>query len=95
MPEERRSRKKMLTWLQSHNINSFFSYILVFNIYSREVVPFRIKQGISAILIRISSLNEGSIRFHARNGFSECGRFKKAEQKKGMVFDTDWMQKFI
>jgi len=24
MPEERRSRKKTLTWLQSHNINSFF-----------------------------------------------------------------------
>jgi L-amino acid N-acyltransferase YncA len=53
------------------------------------------KQGISTILASISNLNEGSIRFHARNGFSECGRFKKVGQKKGLVFDTVWMQKFI
>jgi phosphinothricin acetyltransferase len=53
------------------------------------------KQGISTILASISSLNEGSIRFHARNGFSDCGRFKKVGQKKGVVFDTVWMQKFI
>jgi L-amino acid N-acyltransferase YncA len=53
------------------------------------------KQGISTILASISSLNEGSIRFHASNGFSECGRFKKVGQKKGVIFDTVWMQKFI
>ena len=53
------------------------------------------KQGISTILASISSLNEGSIRFHERNGFSECGRFKKVGMKKGVVFDTVWMQKFI
>jgi phosphinothricin acetyltransferase len=33
--------------------------------------------------------------FHARNGFSECRRFKKTGQKKGVVFDTVWMEKFI
>ena len=53
------------------------------------------KQGISTILASISSLNEGSIRFHAHHGFSECGRFIKVGQKKGVVFDTVWMQKFI
>jgi len=53
------------------------------------------KQGFSTILASISSLNEGSIRFHAHNGFSQCGRFKKVGQKKGVVFDTVWMQKFI
>jgi phosphinothricin acetyltransferase len=53
------------------------------------------KQGISTILASISSLNERSLRFHASNGFSECGRFKKVGMKKGVVFDTIWMQKFI
>jgi L-amino acid N-acyltransferase YncA len=53
------------------------------------------KQGITTILASISNLNEGSIRFHAHHGFSECGRFKKVGQKKGVVFDTVWMQKFI
>ena len=53
------------------------------------------RQGISTILASISSLNEGSIRFHVKNGFSECGRFIKVGQKKGILFDTVWMQKFI
>jgi phosphinothricin acetyltransferase len=53
------------------------------------------KRGISTILAGISSLNEGSIRFHTRHGFSECGRFEKVGVKKGVVFDTVWMQKFI
>jgi len=33
--------------------------------------------------------------FHALNGFSECGQFKKAGQKKGVIFDTVWIEKFI
>jgi len=53
------------------------------------------EQGITTILASISSLNEGSIRFHARHGFSECGRFVRVGVKKGVVFDTIWMQKFI
>lgn len=53
------------------------------------------KQGICTILASISSLNEGSIRFHAGHGFTECGRFEKVGRKKGIVFDTVWMQKFI
>jgi len=53
------------------------------------------KQGIATVLASISSLNEGSIRFHGRHGFVECGRFADVAEKKGMVFDTVWMQKFI
>lgn len=52
-------------------------------------------QGITTILASISSLNEGSIRFHARNGFCSCGRFVKIGIKNGVAFDTVWMQKDI
>ena len=53
------------------------------------------KRGITSILASISSLNEGSIRFHARHGFTECGRFSRVGIKNGVLFDTVWMQKFI
>ncbi len=53
------------------------------------------KQGISCILANISSLNEGSIRFHKKHGFVECGRFRNVVKKKGILFDTVWMQKNI
>ncbi len=53
------------------------------------------QQGITTILASISSLNEASIRFHANHGFTECGRFKGIGRKRGVVFDTVWMQKFI
>lgn len=53
------------------------------------------RRGISTILANISSLNEGSIRFHARHGFTECGKFFRVGKKKGKIFDTVWMQKDI
>jgi phosphinothricin acetyltransferase len=53
------------------------------------------KQGISCILASISSLNEDSVRFHARHGFTECGRFRGVVKKRGTTFDTVWMQKFL
>jgi hypothetical protein len=46
------------------------------------------KQGISCILASISSLNEDSVRFHARHGFTECGRFRGVVKKRGTTFDT-------
>lgn len=54
-----------------------------------------IENGITNILANISSLNAGSIRFHQRNGFTECGRFKKVGRKNGQEFDTVWMQKML
>ena len=53
------------------------------------------KKGISSILASISSLNEGSLRFHQKHGFSECGRFRQVGKKKGRVFDVIWMQKML
>lgn len=53
------------------------------------------EDGIKNILACISSRNEGSIRFHIRSGFTECGRFKDAGRKWGRFFDTVWMQKEI
>lgn len=53
------------------------------------------KAGIDTLLVHISSLNEGSIIFHGKHGFNECGRFKEIGRKKGKDFDVIWMQRFI
>jgi L-amino acid N-acyltransferase YncA len=53
------------------------------------------KKGLHCILASISSLNEGSIRFHSQHGFSECGRFREAGKKNGEFFDVVWMQKLL
>jgi L-amino acid N-acyltransferase YncA len=53
------------------------------------------KIGISCVLAQISSLNEGSIRFHQKNGFTQCGKFVNVGKKNGKFFDTVWMQKNI
>ena len=52
-----------------------------------------VEKGITNILASISSLNSESIRFHQKNGFVECGRFKNVGKKNGQEFDTVWMQK--
>lgn len=49
--------------------------------------------GVTNFLAHISSANEGSIRFHARHGFAECGRFLEIGEKAGQVFDMVWMQR--
>ena len=54
-----------------------------------------VEKGLTSILASISSLNEGSIRFHARNGFVECGRFRGIGRKNGQVFDVVWMQRML
>jgi len=53
------------------------------------------EKGITNILANISSLNPNSIKFHQKNGFTECGRFRKIGMKKGQEFDTVWMQKIL
>ena len=52
-----------------------------------------VEKGITNILANISSLNPRSIEFHQKNGFMECGRFRKVGKKNGHEFDTVWMQK--
>ncbi|MEQ8221892.1 MAG: N-acetyltransferase family protein [Candidatus Eremiobacterota bacterium] len=53
------------------------------------------EKGIKTLLASISALNEGSIRFHCKHGFTECGRFKQVCRKKGQDFDVVWMQLMI
>jgi L-amino acid N-acyltransferase YncA len=53
------------------------------------------EKGITTILANISSLNPGSIRFHAKNGFAEVGRLIQVGKKLGQEFDTVWMQKML
>ncbi len=53
------------------------------------------EKRLSSILASISSLNEGSIRFHKKNGFVECGRFQKVGKKNNQVFDIVYMQKIL
>jgi L-amino acid N-acyltransferase YncA len=50
---------------------------------------------ISSILASISSRNEGSIAFHGRLGFRECGRFEAIGRKWGKDFDVVWMQRML
>ncbi len=53
------------------------------------------EMGITSILASISSRNDGSIAFHRRLGFRECGRFKAIGRKWGEDFDAVWMQKML
>jgi len=53
------------------------------------------QKGIKNILANISSLNPISLAFHQKNGFVECGRFKRIGIKNGTVFDVIWMQKTL
>jgi phosphinothricin acetyltransferase len=53
------------------------------------------RQGLHTLLANISSRNEPSIRFHAKHGFLECGRFKGIGEKFGKRFDVIWMQKEV
>ena len=54
-----------------------------------------LEKGITTLLAQISSLNEGSIRFHRKNGFVECGCFREVGRKHGRLFDAVWMQKTL
>jgi phosphinothricin acetyltransferase len=49
-------------------------------------------QEINTLLANISSRNEGSLRFHRKCGFEECGRFRRVGNKFGEDFDVVWMQ---
>lgn len=53
------------------------------------------EMGITSILASISSLNPGSLTFHKKHGFQECGRFVGIGRKKGREFDVVWMQRMV
>jgi len=47
--------------------------------------------GIDRILASISSRNPGSLAFHRKHRFQECGRFPAVGRKRGEDFDVVWM----
>jgi phosphinothricin acetyltransferase len=49
--------------------------------------------GVDNLLAHISSLNEGSLEFHLKNGFQECGRFMGIGKKFGKNFDVICVQR--
>jgi len=49
--------------------------------------------GIDNLLASVSSLNEQSLRFHAKVGFERCGTFRAVGRKSGRDFDVVWFQK--
>lgn len=51
------------------------------------------EKRVCCILAPVSSRNTGSIRFHEKNGFVECGRFRNAGIRWGRPFDLVWLQK--
>ncbi len=53
------------------------------------------KMGINSILASVSSLNDGSMRFHARHGFVECGKLRNVGRKQGQVFDVLYYQRVL
>lgn len=50
-------------------------------------------KGIRTLLASVSSRNPGSIRFHRKQGFAECGCFINIGEKFGDPFDVIYMQK--
>ncbi len=53
------------------------------------------EMGLTSILATMSSLNEGSRRFHRMNGFLECGCLSGVGRKEGMTFDVIYCQKIL
>jgi phosphinothricin acetyltransferase len=53
------------------------------------------KRNIRSLLASISSRNPRSIKFHEKNGFNLCGRFRDIGRKDGQLFDVVWMQRML
>jgi phosphinothricin acetyltransferase len=60
-----------------------------------ELIDIAKDQGRHVVLGGMSGDNEGSIAFHKRLGFRECGRMKEVGFKFGRKLDLVFMQKII
>ena len=49
--------------------------------------------GIEIAPASISSLNEPSLRFHRKHGFTESGRLRRIASKHNTPFDIVWLQR--
>lgn len=65
----------------------------------KEILDYFVAQAktrdIDCLLANISSLNQSSIQVHAKNGFVECGWFRRIGRKRGKDFDVIWMQRLL
>jgi L-amino acid N-acyltransferase len=53
------------------------------------------KAGLTVLVVNMSSKNEASIRFHARQGFNEAGNLSGIGEKFGETFGVLWMQRAV
>ena len=53
------------------------------------------EHAVTILLAHISSRIPGSLAFHAKHGFVECGRFPGIGYKWGEPFDVVWMVKTL
>lgn len=53
------------------------------------------QRDITHLLVSISSKNVGSLKFHEKIGFRQCGLFQGVGRKNDHTFDMIWMQKMI
>jgi L-amino acid N-acyltransferase YncA len=53
------------------------------------------QRGVRTLLANIASPNVGSLEFHRKHGFSECGRLPGVGVKFGERFDVVWMVKSL
>jgi len=87
------------TFLQTAEVTYFLRPGFTGQGIGREILEHLIakgrEKGISSVLASISSLNEGSINFHLKNGFSECGRFRDIGRKRGKTFDVVYFQRML
>jgi len=54
-----------------------------------------VELGIESIVATVSSLNEGSLRFHLARGFVEQGRLVGIGSRNGQRFDVVYLQKML
>lgn len=57
-----------------------------------KLITGAIKIGVDNIIASISSQNMGSLAFHKKYGFCECGRLPSIGKKFGQNFDVVYMQ---
>ncbi|MBU2551783.1 MAG: GNAT family N-acetyltransferase [Proteobacteria bacterium] len=51
--------------------------------------------GVDNLMASVSSSNQGSLAFHQKNGFVECGRMVRVGRKFGLDFDLVYLQKCL
>ena len=71
-----------------------FAYLDAFNLYA-EIERLGRERGIENLISIITSDNEGSLRFHRKNGFTEIGVMPAVAFKFGKYLDVSFFQKHL